>query len=147
MDLTHEGHKVAVGLHPKYIKDYTPDHYEAFAHLLAIPEVVGLGEVGLDQTAYPLDLHLQFEVLSRALKHLQEHHVLIIHCREAKRDGQLYYALLDNLKSSVPSHQPIHLHCFCGDSPLYRPGLSSSPGLISGSRRWQPGSQRNYVTD
>ncbi|MES9881796.1 MAG: TatD family hydrolase [Sedimenticola sp.] len=133
-DLTRQGHTVAVGLHPKQAARCTDADLTTFGSLLTAPETVGFGEVGLDETVGDDDYRRQFDILDRILPHLEDRHVLILHCREARNssDGHVYHALLELLKPVVHPHHPIHLHCFCGGKSVVDNWLNNFPRTYFG---------------
>jgi Tat protein secretion system quality control protein TatD with DNase activity len=104
----------AIGLHPK--KDASDAVLRQMRDLLAMPEVVGFGEVGLDRTMPPNTWMDQLMKLEKVLPFLEARHVLILHCRGLTRDADETLTTLLHLlvARGLPTEQGIHLHCFCG---------------------------------
>ena len=103
----------SVGFGPHDSARVAPDHFEKLAALAAAPEVVALGELGLD---YHHDLSprdIQREVFTRQLTLATSLNLpLIIHCRDAWPDC---LAILD--KAHLPP-TPGLFHCYTGPPKL-----------------------------
>ena len=91
--------------------------------LLDRPEVVGLGEVGIDRTEPASRWINQLNKLERLLYYLQPRHILVLHCRGLKEvwDGDeavtsVRHVLQGHL--NVSKDKLIHLHCFSGTWPV-----------------------------
>jgi TatD DNase family protein len=109
-----------VGLHPNHVAEAAAGAWNEVAALADQPEVVALGETGLDRhwdyTPFPMQeenfaRHLQ---LSRRVNK-----PVIIHCREAEAD------VVRMLRADFERHGPIHgvLHSFAGDLATAQAGL------------------------
>ncbi len=110
----HEGVYAAVGVHPNDAMEATPRVLEVIERLADEPEVVAIGETGLD---YYRDhtTPQQQETAFRAHIDLAREHdkTLVIHCREAWDDC---LKILDDVE--VPER--IVMHCFSGDAEVTR---------------------------
>ena len=110
----HEGVYAAVGVHPNDAMEATPRVLEVIERLADEPEVVAIGETGLD---YYRDhtTPQQQETAFRAHIDLARAHdkTLVIHCREAWDDC---LKILDDVE--VPER--IVMHCFSGDAEVTR---------------------------
>ncbi len=77
----------AVGIHPNYAAQATPDDWRKIEHLVQHPRVVALGETGLDRHWHYTPFDVQQEYFRR---HLELSHrtglPVVIHCREAETD-------------------------------------------------------------
>lgn len=136
--LHQEGLYVTIGLHPKDVNDVTDEVMRRMETLLDMPEVVGLGEVGIDHSVPPRFWGNQQRVLSRALPLLKNRHVLVVHCRGMELSGQVseaYTTLLYHLQPRVPRDQCIHLHCFTGTEDMVREWSSVFPNTYFGYTR------------
>lgn len=86
-----------VGLHPCYVKDEQYDE-NAYAELLKLPYVVGVGECGLDyyREEDPLVHQKQKDVFVAQLRLAAEHDMpLMIHARPSKGTVDAYQDLID----------------------------------------------------
>lgn len=68
-----------VGVHPKKMVD--KEKLSKLAALLELPEVVGLGEIGLDRKAPVEKRAEQLSKFERVLMLLKTEHILVLHCR------------------------------------------------------------------
>jgi len=98
------------GLHPHHAHDYDGDMDDLFRALLAHPEVVAVGETGLDYNrdfsprdaqrfAFEQQLNIAIEVQKP----------LFLHSRDAHAD---FVAILDAVRDRLP---PAVVHCFTGE--------------------------------
>ncbi|XP_060584406.1 3'-5' ssDNA/RNA exonuclease TatD-like [Ruditapes philippinarum] len=129
---------VTIGLHHKDIGEVTDDTLKRMESLLQMPEVVGLGEVGIDHTVSPEFWGSQLRILNSALSFLQDRHVLIIHCRSMARTGdtsEAYMTLLFHLQPRVRKEQIIHLHCFTSSESMVKEWTSVFPNTYFGFSR------------
>ena len=136
--LNQEGVLVTVGLHPKDANEVTDETLGRMRTLLKRPEVVGLGEVGIDHSVPPKYWGRQLRALNSTLTLLQDRHVLVIHCRNMESSGQIseaYYTLLYHLQPRVRKEQNIHLHCFSGSADLVSEWKSNFPNTYFGFTR------------
>jgi TatD DNase family protein len=105
----HEGVYAAVGVHPNDAMEATPRVLEVIDRLAGEPEVVAIGETGLD---YYRDhtTPQQQEAAFRAQIELARSHdkTLVIHCREAWED------CLKILEDAAAPERVV-MHCFSGD--------------------------------
>ena len=80
--LTDQGCYVVVGIHPK--KDFGEDDCHRLAELLELPEVRGLGEIGVDHTVSEEQWPTQTENIERAIRAIGVPELLVLHCRGMK---------------------------------------------------------------
>lgn len=121
LDRLPEHISVGIGFHPKHASNThtrIEDGFHQLRRLLRHPRVVALGEVGLDHSVPMRYWAYQVELLEKVLPCLEDRHVLVIHCRGMKGDcgTEAFLLLLHYLKKHVRPNQPIHLHCFTGNS-------------------------------
>jgi Tat protein secretion system quality control protein TatD with DNase activity len=109
---------VMVGNHPTKVSQLTGTNLSRLTSLLSVPEVSGLGEVGLDYQTPSSSWPEQNYVLCQCLQMLEERHVLVLHCRGQSMDpldcSNAYVDLLYILKGIIPSSAVTQLHCFTG---------------------------------
>jgi len=103
----HANIRCAVGIHPHHAAEVAPDDLAALRELERRPEVLALGEMGLD---YHYDFSprpRQQEIFAQQLQLAEEQNrPLVIHCREAFDDC---FAILKG------SSRPAVFHCFTGN--------------------------------
>lgn len=125
------------GLHPHHAHEYDGDMDDLFRTLLAHPEVVAVGETGLDyhrdfspRDAQRFAFERQLEIAVEVRK------PLFLHCRDAHAD---FIAILDAVGDRLP---PAVVHCFTGEREalfdcLDRGFLIGITGWICDERRGQ----------
>ena len=98
------------GLHPHHAHEYDGDMDDLFRALLAHPEVVAVGETGLDyhRDLSPRDAQrFAFEQQLKIAIDVQK--PLFLHSRDAHAD---FVAILDAVRDRLP---PAVVHCFTGE--------------------------------
>lgn len=101
----YEGIYAAVGLHPEYLTEKSPEELSQIRELAAHPKAVAIGEIGLDYY-YDVPRELQKKVFVQQLMLAEELSMPVnIHDREAHGD------MLELLKQYRPKGI---LHCFSG---------------------------------
>jgi len=107
----------ALGLHPYYADRCTDGFLALLERVARLPEVVALGEIGLDYARSPVDPEIQKQALRRLLAaSRQSGKPAVIHCRNAYAD------LRAIIKEAYPSPPPAGsrfwgvVHCFSGTS-------------------------------
>lgn len=140
-DLHGQGVKVCIGFHPsprKQPKQYFSEtNLIKMKKLLELPGVSGLGEVGIDHTAHQSEWSYQQKFLHKILPFLQQHHVLVLHCRGQRTENpsEVFNTVLKYLKDRVPRKQSIHVHCFTGSSEVVKSWLRAFPKTCFGFTR------------
>ncbi|MDT8339868.1 MAG: TatD family hydrolase [Longimicrobiales bacterium] len=133
------------GLHPHEAADAEPGWAEALAPLLWEPEVVGVGECGLDFHYDFAPRDRQVEVFGAQVELAAASGLpLVVHCREADAP------MADALRGLPPGVRGV-LHCFSGGDRLLEAGLDagwfvSFSGLVT-FRRFQGEAQIRRVPD
>ena len=103
----HPGVHAICGWHPNYTAEYDPIEIPRLTALLRLPEVVALGEIGLDYHWDYSPPSVQHKALRDQLKIAEQYKKpVVFHAREAYSD------LLDVLEKSP--RMPFLLHCFAG---------------------------------
>lgn len=98
-----------VGIHPHEAAKAGPDDLDALELLLAEPDVVGIGEIGLDYHYDFSDRGSQRRIFEAQLELARRYdHPLVIHCREAVDDA------LADLVAAGFANRPVVFHCFTG---------------------------------
>ena len=105
--------RASVGFGPHDAARVAPDHFEKLAALAAAPEVVALGEVGLDYHYDRSPRDIQRSVFAQQVSLAPRLNLpLIIHCRDAWEDC---LAILDD--ADLPP-TPGVFHCYTGPPEL-----------------------------
>lgn len=123
--------RATVGLHPHDAKDFTDERFADLLAMAALPEVVALGEMGLDfhYDSSPRDQQRAvFRAQLRAARDLGL--PVIIHDRESAGET---LAILDEEGAWAGG---VLFHCYTGDVPtmeaiVARGGLVSIPGIVT----------------
>ncbi len=109
----YEGVYASVGIHPHDAKEITPEAIEQLRTLAERPEVVAIGETGLDYHYEYSPRQIQIEAFREHIALAEELNLpLIVHSRKAKEDT------LEILKQARPS--VVVMHCFSGDKQMLR---------------------------
>ena len=134
--LYRQGVKVCIGMHPnpRRVGSISDDHLSKMRKLLQLPEITGLGEVGLDRTAPISKWNSQLQVLGKVLGFLQDRHVLVLHCRGVEKEdpSEVYSTVLMHLKGQVRRDQAIHVHCFTGNKDIVKSWIGEFPRTFFG---------------
>lgn len=104
--------RATVGIQPNHVAEAAVDDWDKVAALARQPEVVGLGETGLDRYwdyapfAQQEDYFARHLALARELKR-----AVVIHCRQAEAD------IVRMLRDDYERHGPVRavMHSFTGD--------------------------------
>ncbi len=97
------------GLHPHDATSYDDDAERAIEELLARPEVVAVGETGLDYHYMNSPEGAQRDALARHLALAERHRLpVVLHCRDAESD------LRDIIAAERPGGLTGVVHCFTG---------------------------------
>ncbi|HEX6655682.1 MAG TPA: TatD family hydrolase [Candidatus Limnocylindria bacterium] len=119
--------RAAVGVHPHFAGSTTAAEWDELAQLAAEPDVVAVGEIGLDYFRNLSPPAVQREAFARQLALATElNKPVLVHDREAHED--IRTALLDWSGPGRPTRGV--LHAFSGDEPMARE-LTSAGFLVS----------------
>ncbi|GAB4144928.1 MAG: TatD family hydrolase [Planctomycetaceae bacterium] len=103
----------AVGIQPNYVAEAQPGDWDSICELVNQPQVVAIGETGLDRYWDYAPFDLQVEYFRKHIQLASEHQLpFIVHCREAEDD------VVSELRRAADEQgQPLHgvMHSFCGD--------------------------------
>ncbi|GFO43196.1 3'-5' ssDNA/RNA exonuclease tatd [Plakobranchus ocellatus] len=124
-----QGVWLALGCHPKNAAFFTSTNIEGLRRkLLSLPNVVALGEIGLDYSGeYHMLAETQRRVLISQLELAVELNLpLVIHCRDADEE------LLEIMQKHVPTHHKIHRHCFTQNLSTAQRWIDAFPNLYVG---------------
>lgn len=108
--------RAALGLHPYHADAFSEEIFYDLKRLLVLPEVVAIGEIGLDYAKSSVPALVQREAFKRLLTLCREtHKPCVIHCREAYED------LIPIIKEVYPQAPERGfwgvVHCFSGGTP------------------------------
>ncbi|WP_428898475.1 TatD DNase family protein [Parelusimicrobium proximum] len=112
----------ALGLHPEYKNNFTEEKYAELERLVHRPEVLAIGEIGLDYFWEPVEREKQISVFEKMLALTEEvNKPVVLHIRKAKEDGDYsaYEDVFEILKNGGcwrPAKNKFTgvLHCFSG---------------------------------
>lgn len=103
-----------VGIQPNYASEASPGDWEHITELAMLPEVVGVGETGLDKYWDFAPLDIQREYFEKHLQLSREcEKPFVVHCREAEPE------VLEMLRQDF-KNGPLNgvMHSFCGDAAM-----------------------------
>lgn len=127
--------KVAIGIHPKKVKNTTADQKDQFVKLIRSRRVAAVGEIGLDRTE-GIVIDEQREFLVTMAPYIAEvKKPVIFHLRSHRSDEDSKLAYLVLLKICVenfPDNQTIVLHCFTGSIEIVKAWLQHFPDTYFG---------------
>jgi TatD DNase family protein len=101
-----------VGIQPNYAHQASPADWEQIVELSRHPQVVAIGETGMDKYWDFAPLDVQEEYFVRHIQHSQKTGLpFIVHCREAEAE------VVEVLKREAAG-EPLNgvMHSFCGDA-------------------------------
>lgn len=120
---------VTAGVHPHHASDYDDLVHRSIGELLAYPEVVAVGECGLDYYRNFSPADAQRQAFRRQLELAREHALpVFLHQRDAHED---FVAILRDLLPHIPRGVA---HCFTGDGKALQEYLDM--GLYIGITGW-----------
>ena len=101
--------RIAIGVHPKKIQQFTPALQEHFSALLANTRVVAMGEIGLDMTEPRNTWPFQQEIFCNLLSYSCVRKPLVLHLRgdESEEGVSLYSRALSLVRQYCAPLQPI----------------------------------------
>lgn len=109
----------ALGIHPTDAQTWTPETLSAFKELAQRPDVVAIGETGLDYYWDDCPHEVQHQALRDQIQLAQELQLpLILHVRDKKDSTAAYDDLLQILKAEDAQTVGGVMHCFSGDLPF-----------------------------
>lgn len=101
-----------VGIQPNYVAEATAGDWEIIEEFAGTPQVVGIGETGLDRYWDYAPIDLQAEYFDRHLELARRRDLpFVVHCREAEAD------VVAQLRRQADRQGPLRgvMHSFCGD--------------------------------
>ncbi|MCL4104797.1 UNVERIFIED_CONTAM: hypothetical protein GTU68_034236 [Idotea baltica] len=110
----HDCLSAVVGIQPNYASQAAASDWEEIVRLSKHPQVVGVGETGLDKYWDHAPLDVQQDYFRRHLQLSREvNKPFIVHCREAEAE------VLEMLEEDF-TNGPLNgvMHSFCGDSAM-----------------------------
>jgi TatD DNase family protein len=127
----HANVRASVGLHPHDAKEFTEERFAALLEMAAAPEVLALGEMGLDFHYDNSPRDTQREVFRAQLRVAKQRALpVIIHDRDS---GGETLRILDEEGAWATG---VLYHCYTGDVPqmqqiVERGGYVSIPGIVT----------------
>lgn len=123
--------RCSLGLHPYYADKFSGQLLEDLKLKTALPEVVAIGEIGLDYVKTDIPRPVQINALENLLAACSNlDKPAVIHCRGAYEDLR---AIFKNFYSGPPQKNRFHgvVHCFSGntDDALFCSGLGFALGV------------------
>jgi TatD DNase family protein len=106
--------RCSLGLHPYYADQFSEALVSSLAKKILLPEVVALGEIGLDYVKTEIPKSVQRNALSRLLEFSREaRKPAVVHCRGAYEDLR---SVLAELFAGPPKDRAFWgvIHCFSG---------------------------------
>ncbi len=107
--------RASLGLHPYYADQFSPALIERLETLVGSPEVVAVGEIGLDYVKAEVGREAQLKAFETLLAFCRDaKKPAVIHCRGAYEDLR---AVLARVIPGKPAHARFWgvIHCFSGD--------------------------------
>ena len=135
--LPRESKYIAVGWHPTRAHEFQNTSLQQFRSALNIPNVVALGEVGLDyhREASPTGRAQQQTLLSNMCQLAHQYNLpLVVHCRDPD-DHQSTTAAEDCmviLSEHLHRYHPVYLHCYNQGLPTFCRWLQVFPEVVLG---------------
>jgi TatD DNase family protein len=118
--------RASVGIHPNSAAVHSDADFDALADLAMAPEVIAIGETGLDYYRHHTPPSRQREALEWHLRLAEELALpLIVHNRQADAD------VADVLTAATYGHVPGVLHCFSSTDPDYLERMLSLGYFVS----------------
>ena len=107
--------KLSFGVHPHMVSFLNDSHWDQLTQLLKTPDVVAIGECGLDYSSSPSST----VVATQKYVFIKQIHMastlqlpLVIHCRDQHGRDKASQDALEILKQNLDRSHPVHRHCF-----------------------------------
>ena len=111
-----EAVSAAVGIQPNYVAEAEPDDWSLIENLVSDPQVVAVGETGLDRYWDYAPIELQRDFFARHVDLARAHDLpFVVHCREAESD-------IVEFLTEAAERGPLRgvMHSFCGSEDTAR---------------------------
>ncbi|MBI3551158.1 MAG: TatD family hydrolase [Elusimicrobia bacterium] len=109
--------RASLGLHPYYADQYCDELVDDLAKKAGLPEVVAVGEIGLDYVKTEIPKEVQLKALASLLSaSLDWDKPVVVHCRGAYEDLRLVLERLFRGKTPRGRYWGV-VHCFSGTAP------------------------------
>ncbi|XP_070539514.1 uncharacterized metal-dependent hydrolase YcfH-like [Ptychodera flava] len=130
-----ENRKIALGVHPKVIQRLTEERLQRLGELILLPQVIALGEIGLDRMTPSSSWKRQEETLVRLLELGLPRKPIIMHIRGTQEDK--YSIDVSNCALKLMLHccaplQRLHRHCFTGNRWLIHRWMKAFSNIYFG---------------
>lgn len=123
--------RCSLGLHPYYSSEFSEELLSRLKSQVSLPEVVAVGEIGLDYVKSEVPKEIQRRALERLLSACRDwDKPVVVHCRGAYEDLRTIFG---GLYKAPPSGRPFWgvVHCFSGnaDDALACAGMGFALGV------------------
>lgn len=108
--------RCSLGLHPYYADQFNEALLKRLEQKILLPEVVAVGEIGLDYVKAEVGRDVQLRAFETLLAFCRDHKKpAVVHCRGAYEDLR---AVLSKLFTAPPAHARFWgvIHCFSGET-------------------------------
>ena len=124
----------SIGAHPRFANKNSTKIEDYVSTIVQNPNVVGIGEIGLDFTASsPQQQQSQISLIKILLElAVQNQQTIVVHCRDTEGQSDAFQQLLSVFKISVPKFHPIHFHCFTYSTRLMYLWIQNFPNSCFG---------------
>ena len=117
----------ALGIHPHDASKYTDELEATLERHLQHPQIVALGEIGLDYHYDNSPRDIQKQVFARQIKLAVKLNLpIVIHTREAEDDT------IEIIKENMPKEHKFHVHCYTDSWKLPEFVLANYPNSFFG---------------
>jgi len=130
----YEGVYAMAGIHPTHVLEATDQDFAEIARLCNEPNVLAVGETGLD---YYWDKYYDERQMDFFIRHIhlasKMNLPLIIHLRDKQHQDQVHHDAIQSLEKELPPHSKGHrgiFHCFTG--PDWLPEAAENLGFLIG---------------
>ena len=122
-----------LGLHLKVCNEPRDDLLDQLDQQLMSPDVVALGEIGLDYTGFRVNRNCQKNMLKQLVCMAKfGGFPVVIHCRDNPGSSTAYFDCLKILVSELCPTHPVYLHCFTAGLLVFEAWQKVFPGMYFG---------------
>ena len=126
---------ITVGVHPKKVDMLNDRRWNQLQSLLRRPDVVGLGEIGLDYTSQQATPQQQRRTLEQLMRlELRKDQVIVLHLRGTRtKPFGVYEDFLWLARHHLPLGTKLHFHSFTGNAAfLHNIMVAGFPSILLG---------------
>ena len=122
-----------LGLHPKVCNEPRDDPLDQLDQQLMSPDVVTVGEVGLDYSGFRVNRNCQKNMLKQLVRMAKfGGFPVVIHCRDNPGSSTAYFDRLKVLESELLPTHLVYLHCFTAGIQVFEAWQKVFPGMYFG---------------